>query len=129
MNTLSTFNPKVFDQDIFGNTDNGNIKIVYDKEALVNSLKLWIASYQGDFIGLNTRGGYVRKAIGRPMTETDAMDVYHAIITGLKNDFRPALEIVDLSVIPNLKKRRWDIKLDAYAPSLKERIYIQESLK
>lgn len=129
MGSLTAFSTNIFDYDLFGTIVDGNIKIVFEQKALINSLKLWIASYQGDFIGGNTRGGYVRNAINKPLSSTDAEDVYHAIMIGLKKDFRPELEVVSLSVIPNVKKRKWDITLDAYSSALKERVFIQESLK
>jgi len=129
MDTLDTFQSNFFDYDLFGEIKDGSIKTLYERDALINSLRLWISSKQGDFIGGRTRGGYVRKALNRPMSETDSVDVYQAIMTGLTNDFSPTLEIISLNVVPNLEKRRWEINLDAYAPSLKQRIEVKESLK
>lgn len=129
MDTLDRFQANYFDYDLFGEIIEGNIKIDYERDALVNSLKLWISSKRGDFVGGKTLGGYVRSAISRPMTETDALDVYQSVKNGLKDDFRPVLEILDLEITPDYEKKRWNIRLDAFAPEMRERILISESLK
>lgn len=123
------YTPEVFDIDLLGNTQSGNLKEIYDYEALNNSLKLWIASYRGDYIGMETMGGYVTESLNRPMRDIDIIDVKQAITVGLKNDFKPKLEIISLAVEPDYRKRRWRIMLDAYAPSVNIRVRIDENIK
>ena len=119
----------IFDYSIFGSNEDENIREVYEREAFTNSLRMWIASYEGDYIGGSTRGGYVMEAISRPMTETDTELVYGIIYEGLTKDFRPAIQVQNLEVKPDWEKRRWVIELDYFVPELNFSSTIQESLK
>ncbi len=121
---LQTYSSTYFDYDIFG-----ELVEVYEEKALLNSLKLWIASSEGDFIGGITRGGYVTSALNIPLSTESLIVVEHQIKQGLANDFKPLLQVINLSVQPDYIKRRWEIELEAYAPELKMKLYVKESIK
>jgi len=119
--------PTIVDYPLYGITD--KTSEVYELEALINSLKLWVASYRGDFIGGITRGGYVTEVLSSPMSTVEAELVYVAIQEGLDKDFTPRLEIINLDVSPNYEKRLWDIYLEAYSPELNIKVQVNQSIK
>lgn len=121
--------PAIVDYSIFGSSQQNNIELNYEAEAFNNSLRLWIASYEGDFIGKNTRGGYVMNALSKPMNSTETELVYASVYEGLTKDFRPEIEIINLTITPNPEKRRWEMELDYVVPSLNFRSNLRESLK
>lgn len=119
-----TDRPQVIDFPLVGGD-----KLVTEEQALINSMKLWITSYAGDFIGLRTRGGYATNAINRPLDEEETDLVYAGFMEGFKEDFSPQLEITQLNVAPNREKRRWDVEIEAFVPSLNMRVFVRESIK
>lgn len=112
-------NQLIFDYDLLGRIDaNGGIHQVWEGDALSNSIKMWIASYRGEIIREPNRGGYLLQWLTKPMNPAFEDHVSMAIRNGFEQDFKPYLQIQYLTVTANMEKRRWDIYMEVFAPSL-----------
>lgn len=122
--------PTVYDHDLEGGADsNGQIRQVWGREALENSIKMWITSQSGEIIRSPQRGGYLFPWLTKPMTEVDTEDFAMSIRDGIDQDFTPALRIVRLEVNPNYSKRYWELYLEVQAQEFKTRVTISEKIK
>ena len=122
--------PLVFDYDISGRVGlGGDILQVWEKDALVNSLKMWIVSRRGDIIREPERGGYLIDWLTKTMNEENAENVEMAIRDGIDQDFNPYLKILHLKVTAENSKRYWKIYLEVYSPDLNLQIQLSEKIK
>ena len=122
--------PLIYDYDLSGRVGiGGDIIQVWEDEALINSLKMWIVSRRGDIIREPGRGGYLIDWLLKPMNEISAEDVEMAIRDGIDQDFDPFLKILYLSVTPNKDQRYWNIYMEVYSPDLHLRATLDEKIK
>ena len=122
--------PILYDHDLKGGiNDNGEINQIWEKDALNNAIKLWIASFKGEMIRRPNRGGYITRWLLKPMQSTDIDQIKMALRDGLEQDFVPYLEILDLSIIPDYENRQWKFYMEVYAPDLKIKTIISERIK
>lgn len=127
---VKRFEPHLFDLDYQGNIDaQGQLKYVWGKEALSQSIKLWIASLKGEVIRSPNRGGYIASWIGKPMKSVDVDDIEMTIQDGLYRDFRPYIQIQSLTITPNYEKRHWHIEMVVYSTDLRVQVTIDEKIK
>lgn len=127
---MKQFEPHIFDYDYRGTVDvKGNLKQLWGKDALDQSLKMWIASMKGESIRNPNRGGFLLAWLLKPITETTVEDIKMTIRDGIYQDFRPYLRIIDLVVEPNYEKRYWYIELKVYSPDLKVQTTVSERVK
>lgn len=130
MGDLANNTPTVYDTALDGSVDDqGEIKQVWGQSALVNSLKMWIASYNGDVIGDPSRGGYVTRLLMKPMRTVKVDEILHAVRDGLEQDFEPKLRIRSLSLVPDLENRAWRFYLEVYSADLNEIAVVDEQIK
>ena len=88
------------------NSDGSLVKFT-NSDALSQAVKLWLVSKPNDIIRSSSEG-VMYNHLGK-MMDSDRVDLIKAsIIQGLKNDFTPPLTVVDLSVIPDYEKERWE---------------------
>ncbi len=122
--------PVLFDYDYQGQTDNkGRIKEFLNKEALSQSLKLWIASMEGDIVRQDKRGGYITRWLMKPMTSVSIDAFEMSIRDGIYQDFTPHLVIQTLEIKPNFEGRYWNIYLEVYSPDYKTNAIVDEKLR
>jgi len=127
--TVNKLSP-VYDLDLQGGVDNnGRIKELWNEDAVSNSLKLWLASAQGEILRDPTRGGYLFPFLVKPMNITNQQDLQDTIIDGLREDFEPYLKIKSISVEPDYSNRRWKIEITAWIPSVKSYVVVSEKIK
>lgn len=107
----------------------GSLRLVSGSEALMNSLRMWIASFQGEIIRRPAKGGYIIQWLMKPMSEETRVRIAEAIEEGLFEDFEPKIRIQKLSVTPNYEGQYWEIELRGYAPLLKEAFSLSEKLR
>lgn len=130
MSDAITDYPIVYDVSLDGKVKkNGEISQVWNKEALVNALKMWIASYKGEYIRNPEAGGYVTKHLMKPMRQDGIDAIKSSIRNGISDDFRPFLRIRQLEVVPNYEKRYWRIYMEVYSPDLKVDATVDEKIK
>jgi hypothetical protein len=120
----------VFDYDYLGLTNSqGEIRTLWQEEALSQSIKLWIASFKGDAIRNPRRGGYVTRWLMKPMNTVDVDEIDMVIRNGIYEDFNPYLQILNLEIKPNYSQRYWEISLTVYSPDLKVSTEVTEKIK
>lgn len=111
--------PYIFDYDLSGSVDSqGKIKEVYNEDALINSVKLWIASLGNERLRNPGSGGYILPLLMKPMIEVDSEQLEMAMRDGFEQDFSPILKLLDLKITADLQKRRWLFQATVYSPSL-----------
>ena len=96
---------------------NGSIADMTNSDALAQAVKIWLVSKRNEKIRSRS-GGIMYPYIGKMMDETRASDIKNRIIQGLKEDFNPPLTPVQIDVIPNYEKERWEIGIVAYNADL-----------
>ncbi len=123
-------NPLIYDYDISGKVGlSGDILQVWEQDALINSLKMWISSRRGGIIREPTRGGYLIDWLTKTMSETNIENLEMSIRDGIDQDFSPHLQIINLIVSPDTKKRQWNIYMEVFSPELKLRAVLDERIK
>ena len=97
--------------------ENGSIIELTNSDALAQAVKIWLVSKRNEKIRSRS-GGIIYPHLGKMMDEDRAYDIKSNIIRGLKEDFNPPLTPVEVSVIPNYEKERWEIGIVAYNADL-----------
>jgi hypothetical protein len=120
----------IFDHDMEGNIDpDGSIRQYWEKDALTQSLKMWIASYKGECLRSPNRGGYISRWLLKPMNDSTIDLIKMAIRDGIAQDFDPPLEILELTVEPNYTNRYWRIYLKVDCKYLKLQVEVDERIR
>lgn len=120
----------IFDYDYKGGLNlQGKIAEVWQEEALKNSIRLWIGSFEGDFIGQPRRGGEVMKHLFKPMNRTSIKKMKADLIKSFDNEFGNFARIERLSVTPMYAERKWKLNMAVSSYKLKLRTEIEDYLK
>jgi hypothetical protein len=115
----------IYDFDLFGTIDeNGKIKELYNKEAVENSILIWLTSYNTDIIRNPGNGGYLTQFLHKQMSEQIRRDIYESLIDGFNQDFNLVVILNDLQVIPDYENKTWKINIEAYIPEIKDSITV-----
>ena len=96
---------------------NGSVVELYNSDALSQAVKIWLASKKNEKVR-SLGGGIIYQHLGKIMDESRANDIRNRIIQGLKEEFTPPLVPVQVEVIPNYDKERWEIGIVAYNADL-----------
>ena len=96
---------------------NGSIADITNSDALAQAVKIWLVSKRNEKIRSRS-GGIMYPYLGKMMDETRASDIKNRIIQGLQEEFNPPLTPVQIDVIPNYDKERWEISIVAYNADL-----------
>lgn len=96
---------------------NGSIADMTNSDALAQAVKIWLVSKRNEKIR-SLSGGIIYPYLGKMMDENRASDIKNRITQGLKEDFNPSLTPVEITVIPNYEKERWEIGIVAYNADL-----------
>lgn len=115
-----------YDADI---QPNGDLRLLQDYEAIQNSLRLWLYSLRGERIRRPTWGGYVTRWLFKPMSSNTADNIQYAILTGLKEEFSPALQIQEVNVTPDYEDKSWTIEVKAIVVRSQEEIHVIENIR
>ncbi len=101
------------DLDFYLNTDNkGNPIIHLEEDAIKNALTVWLTSAKGDIIENPQIGGLLDESVFKNMNETNALALEFKIKNAINNQFFPAVQLLEVRVIPNYEDRMWEITLD-----------------
>lgn len=95
----------------------GSIADMNNSNALAQAVKIWLVSKRNEKIRSRS-GGIIYPYLGKMMDESRANDIKNRIIQGLKEEFTPPLVPVQVEVIPNYNKERWEIGIVAYNSDL-----------
>ncbi len=96
---------------------NGSIADMTNSDALAQAVKIWLVSKRNEKIR-SVGGGIMYQYLGKMMDENRATDIRNRIIQGLSEEFEPPLTPVQVDVIPNYEKERWEIGIVAYNADL-----------
>ena len=96
---------------------NGSLAVMTNSDALAQAVKIWLVSKRNEKIRSHS-GGIMYSYIGKMMDENRASDIKNRIIQGLSEDFNPPLTPVQVDVVPNYEKERWEIGIVAYNADL-----------
>ena len=96
---------------------NGSIADMTNSDALAQAVKIWLVSKRNEKIR-SAGGGIMYQYLGKMMDENRATDIRNRIIQGLSEEFEPPLTPVQVDVIPNYEKERWEIGIIAYNANL-----------
>lgn len=121
--------PKIYDIIYSGTNANKELTEVWNREAFMNSLRIWLASFSGEVIHNPGRGGFLVQFLMKPMTQVNNDIMSEAIRVGLINDFTPRVTVNYVQVVPNYEKRYWEINVSVYSPDLKENLTLSEKIK
>jgi hypothetical protein len=118
------------DYSLFAETDSqGVLRVLTEKEAIENALRLWLISFPNELIRKPNKGGYVTKWLLKPMTRETQTKIGQAISEGLYEDFQPVLKLKKLEIVPDYENQHWSIYIEAYAPLIKSDINIEEQIR
>jgi len=105
------------DIDIFGREyTNGAPYEFFDEDAIKNALTLWLSSKKGEFLNEPDRGGILDRALFKNMDVGQSNKLRFAIRNALEEKFFPALQIRNISVLPDFTNRLWEISIDYVNP-------------
>lgn len=96
---------------------NGSIADMTNSDALAQAVKIWLVSKRNEKIR-SVGGGIMYQYLGKMMDENRATNIRNRIIQGLSEEFEPPLTPVQVDVIPNYEKERWEIGIVAYNADL-----------
>ncbi len=98
-------------------TKGGELQTYKNNEALEQALKIWLVSGKGEKIR-TLGGGILSPYLHKGLNNTTSNEIRKNILKGLESEFLPKMTVVNLDVIPNTQKERWEISLVAYNSDL-----------
>lgn len=127
---IKRFQTNIFDHDYQGFVDGqGKILQLWGEEALKQSIKLWLASFQGDIVRNPKRSGYITYWLMKPMSVDNIDRIKMAIKDGIYQDFTPSLIIDLLQIEADFENRHWHIYMEVYSPTLKTKAIVDEKIR
>ena len=79
-------------------------------DALVNDLKLWIQSSQGDYYRRPTMGGFFDTIRKYPLTSAGADQLASDLKGAITKNFT-SITIIELNIIPDIANRGWRLRM------------------
>lgn len=125
-----TGNQLIFDYSYKGGLDpQGRITQLWQEDALKNSIRLWIGSFEGDLIGQPYRGGKVMRYLLKPMSQVNLKQFSGALKKSFNDEFGGFAKIESLNITPQFNERRWEVSMVVSSYSLKLRTEIIDYIK
>ena len=107
----------------------GEMVLLEDSRAIQNALKLWLYSMRGERMRMPTWGGYITRWLFKPLNEDTAENIQFGIISGLREEFSPILQLQEVNVTPDTLNDCWTIEIRAVTPHAQEEIYVIENIR
>ena len=95
----------------------GSLADMENSDALAQAVKIWLASKRNEKVR-SLGGGILYPYLGKMMDDDKADEMKGIITQGLQNDFTPPLTPVEVTVVANVEKERWEIGIVAYNADL-----------
>lgn len=109
------------DLNLKGFSLNGNEDFVLSgTEANINRVRFWLYSMPGDYVREPGRGGPLYATLGKPLTLENADAIDRDITLSFNSFFSGDLTLLNTSVVPDAKSRRWKITLFVNDPVRRE---------
>lgn len=93
-------------------TQNGQLKINNQSDALTESIILWATSGKNEKIR-SLSGGILTKYIGKILDVNVINDIKTDLMVGLNREFEPPLEVISCEIIPNYDNNTYVVELIA----------------
>ena len=101
-------------------SDSKNLDYIEDADAVENALILFFFTQKGEIINQPTKSGSLVPFLFKTLTtKTQGKLIFH-IMTVINNDFYPRIILEDLSVLPDVVNKRWNISMTYYIPILQQ---------
>lgn len=98
-------------------TMNGEIKVYENNKALMQAVKIWLSSSNGEKIR-SRDGGCLIRFLGKVMDENTIGEMERVIRNSLETEFSPNLTVDTLKVIADKTRNRWIIYIVAFSIEL-----------
>lgn len=98
----------------------GNVKILYDADVIVQSLKM----IMGSLIGENPRsliGSTLLKYLGRTIDEDTAEDIEDEVVKAIVN-YEPRLQVTGVTADPKPDENSYSLTISGYIRELSEQL-------
>lgn len=106
-------------------SDNGEIITYIGKQAVENAIRFWLVSFPNDYLRSPGRGGFLTGFLSKPMDDNNAQDIRDSIYVGFSRDFRPKVELTELTVTPLYNIRTWQISVKGFCPAVQDSVSIE----
>ena len=122
--------PIIYDLSLEGGIDKkGTLQEVWNVDAIMNSIRMFFASFRGEMIRSPNIGGAITTQIHRPMSDVDVDFMESVIRSAFNNDFKPKLQIESLEIEPDFERRFYKISILAYSPDAGLFIEVDERIR
>lgn len=96
----------------------GNVKILYDIDAIIQSLKMIIGAFTGEYVR-SPIGSRIIQFVGRLMSDSVAEDIRDEVVATI-SEFEPRVEVLGVVTIPDYDRNRYQISIRLRVRSLGE---------
>lgn len=107
----------------------GDIKTLYNRDAISNSIRLWLVSKKFEIPRQPNLGGYVYPLLEAPMTDDNAQALRDFIRSGLTQGFTPRIRVNFVDVKVDYTRKLWDIYINVTSFITNEVIDIKQKIK
>jgi phage baseplate assembly protein W len=101
-------------------TDSGNVKVIYDEEVIIQSIKHIMATLSGERVRSDFGGSLVR-VLFEPMSQYTVENI-RRIISSAIGIYEPRVEISQLVITPDYDLGAYDVRLELIIRSLNRRL-------
>lgn len=108
-------------------TTSGNVKVLYDEQVIVQSIRTILATVQGERVRSSFGSGLVRylfEPIGRETADDIRAGLLDAIV---KNE--PRVDVNRVVVIPDFDNNTYDVQIDLFISALSQRTIFEAKLR
>lgn len=105
----------------------GNVKIIYDVDVIIQSLKMIIGAFSGEYVR-SPIGSRIVQYVGRNMSYSVAEDIRDEIVSMI-SEFEPRVEIMGVLTEPNYDLNRYEIQINLRVRSLGENISYRTNIR
>ena len=108
-------------------TDSGNVKVLYDKDVIIQSIKHIMTTVSGERVR-SSFGGSLVGLLFQPMDEDLVFEI-RRILTDAILKFEPRVGITQISVYPNYDGNYYDIRFDLFIKDINEVLQYDAKLR
>ena len=121
---------QIIDTNLFGGTDaQGNIKQEIDEDAILNAIKLWIITDQGEIRRNPNYGGDMLYWLVKPLTLENAKHIKTALEEGITQNFGQYVIVDTVDVDIDYSNSMYIIKMLLHIRKLNKQVSLEEKLK
>jgi len=94
-------------------TAQGDIALLYNGDAISNSLQAFLTGAYPDLFDLSKKG-ILRKFVNKPLNANTAQDIQVSVKSAIEGGFTPKLVVQTLIATPDYVENEWIISIIAY---------------